>query len=1113
MANFIGQTIGGYRIVEQIGLGGMATVYKAYQPSMDRYVAFKIISTHLTQDPAFVKRFEQEAKVIARLEHLHILPVHDYGERDGCLYLVMRFIEGGTLKERIQGGPLSLDETRRVVTQVGSALEYAHQRGVIHRDLKPSNILIDPQGDCYLSDFGIAKMAEGTLGLTGSGVVGTPHYMAPEQGQSLKVDHRADIYAMGIVIYEMVTGRVPFDAETPFGVVLKHLTEPLPLPRVLRPDLPEEVERVILKALAKDPADRYQSMSDLVAAFERAASAAPSTPSVVAVSRPVASPPVASVASRSVQPQRRPTVAPRSIWPLAAVGAALLGLIVVGAVVVGLIASGLLIGGKRSAAPPAATVTSTSLTASTQPEDETGRNTPEVPPATVTAGEGSQPVAEPPPTVAKAQPTSPPPTLAPTPTGVPAKPVLPAGNWQPLPDLPRQINALVADPANPHVLYAGTGSSGAGSGVYKSEDAGLTWRLASTGLPSEDVKALAFSYQAPATLYAAVGQNVLASADGGASWSQLAKSVGNSRGFGQISVAPSDGKVLYGATVIEGAFRSDDGGRNWIAINQGLPKDNNGSYNVQAVAVDPTDPNIAYLGTGWGPSNGNGVYKSTDGGQSWSPANRGMIDYSVTALAVDPASPPTVYAGTYDGKLFRSVDGGQAWDNLTDKLPTASGAPRSTLRAIILDPAAPETVCVLGEREGVMVSTDGGEMWRLLGKPGKLDYLTFTALAAIFDPEPVLVAGIKGEGGWRYAANQAAQAPAASAQPPVGTPTREGAALATPPPLPSGSWQPIPDLPRQVNALAVDPTNPQTVYAGTGSSGAGSGVYKSEDAGRTWQLASNGLPKEDVRALAFSHGSPPTLYASAGARGDVFASVDGAQSWTQVGNYELTGFGGRLVVAPGNADLLFVAEDVRGTYRSLDGGRNWLPANQGLPKDSNGSHNVQSLAIDPTDPNVVYAGTGWGPFGGNGVYKSTDGGENWSPANRGMIDYSITALAIDPANPQTIYAGGNGGELFKSSDGGQTWDNLTAKLAVPSENSRSALRAILLDPAAPQTVYLLGEREGVMVSADGGGAWRLLGKPGNLGNPTFSALTAIFGQQPILIAGVRGEGGWRYSQD
>jgi photosystem II stability/assembly factor-like uncharacterized protein len=358
--------------------------------------------------------------------------------------------------------------------------------------------------------------------------------------------------------------------------------------------------------------------------------------------------------------------------------------------------------------------------------------------------------------------------LTDTPTaGPPAATALPAGNWQRIPDLPRQINALVADPANPRVLYAGTGSTGAGSGVYKSEDAGLTWRSVSAGLPSTDVTALAFSRDTPPVLYAAVGQNVFASADGGASWSQQAKGVGNYRGFQQIRVAPSDGKILYGLAVIEGAFRSDDGGRNWAAINQGLPKDNNGSHNVQSVVIDPADPNVVYVGTGWGPFGGNGVYKSIDGGENWSAANRGTIDYSITALAIDPANPQTIYAGGNGGEFFKSVNGGQTWDNLTAKLPTAAATSRSTLHTIILNPAAPQTVYVLGEREGVMMSADGGGMWRLLGKPGKLDYPTFTALTAIFDPQLILVAGIRGEGGWRYAVDGASQAAAQ----PVPTPT------------------------------------------------------------------------------------------------------------------------------------------------------------------------------------------------------------------------------------------------------------------------------------------------------------------------------------------------------
>jgi tetratricopeptide (TPR) repeat protein/predicted Ser/Thr protein kinase len=343
--DFIGKTLGPYRVVEQIGLGGMATVYKAYQPSMDRYVALKVLSTHLAQDATFGKRFQQEAKVIAKLEHLHILPVYDHGEEDGYLYLVMRFIEAGTLKDRLEKGPLSLDETCRIVNQVGSALEYAHQLGVVHRDIKPSNVLVTPQGDCYLTDFGIAKMVEGTLGLTGSGIVGTPHYMAPEQSQSLKVDHRADVYAMGVVIYEMVTGRVPFDAETPFAVVMKHVTELLPLPRNLRPDLPETVERVILKALAKDPADRYQSMRDLVTGFDQAVSGAPAEvraaatplratqlPTLVeeAQAEPTAVVPGPATAS---MPAWRRWAAAQPLWLLPAAGLALIVLVLSGLIV------------------------------------------------------------------------------------------------------------------------------------------------------------------------------------------------------------------------------------------------------------------------------------------------------------------------------------------------------------------------------------------------------------------------------------------------------------------------------------------------------------------------------------------------------------------------------------------------------------------------------------------------------------------------------------------------------------------------------------------------------------------------------------------------------------
>ena len=321
--------------------------------------------------------------------------------------------------------------------------------------------------------------------------------------------------------------------------------------------------------------------------------------------------------------------------------------------------------------------------------------------------------------------------------------------------------------------------------------------------------------------------------------------------------------------------------------------------------------------------------------------------------------------------------------------------------------------------------------------------------------------------------------------------------------LPAGSWQPVPDLPRKINALAADPTDPQVLYAGTGVYGSGGGgVYKSEDSGLTWRLAVNGLPNEVVKTLAFSQDVPPTLYTNVGPRGDIYASTDGAESWTYVGlNSELCcNFDRQMFVSPRDGNVLFIVEPPRGVSRSHDGGQNWLPV-----KDERGEIRALSLAIDPADTNVVYLGTE-----GNGVYKSTDGGETWSPANRGMIDYRITALAVDPAQPQTVYAGGYGTELFKSTDGGQSWNDLADKL--PHQKSpHQSIRDIAIDPAAPDTVYLLVEWVGALVSYDGGARWHVLGKPGEVNNPSFTAMVTTFDPQPILVVGIKDAGAWRYA--
>ena len=266
-----GQMLGPYRIINQIGRGGMATVYKAYQPSMDRYVAIKILPSELADSPEFAGRFQQEARIIAKLEHPHILPVFDYGESDGITYLVMRYLEAGTLKEKLQSHSLSLSEIDRILTQFCEALNYAHGRGVIHRDLKPANALVDSDQNLFLTDFGIAKLLEGTSNFTRTdAVMGTPAYISPEQAQGQTVDQRSDIYSLGIILYEMVTGRVPFMADTPLAVIFKHVSDPLPLPSTIKSDIPDGIEQVILKALAKQPEDRFTTAAEFLAAWKRA---------------------------------------------------------------------------------------------------------------------------------------------------------------------------------------------------------------------------------------------------------------------------------------------------------------------------------------------------------------------------------------------------------------------------------------------------------------------------------------------------------------------------------------------------------------------------------------------------------------------------------------------------------------------------------------------------------------------------------------------------------------------------------------------------------------------------------------------------------------------------
>ncbi len=273
MEDLTGRQFGHYQIVAPLGEGGMASVYKAYQPSMERHVAIKVLPRHMASSEEFLTRFRREAKLLAHLQHPNILPVFDYGESDSYPYIVMPFIPSGTLADLLNGQRLQLAKVRRVMTQIGDALAYAHARGMIHRDIKPSNVLMDESGNCLLTDFGLARMVESSSKVTSTGtVLGTPAYMSPEQGTGSEIDHRSDIYSLGIILYEAVTGRVPYNAETPIAIVFKHIQDPLPSARKLNPDLPESVELILLKALAKNPSDRYQNMEGFVQAIQMAIS-------------------------------------------------------------------------------------------------------------------------------------------------------------------------------------------------------------------------------------------------------------------------------------------------------------------------------------------------------------------------------------------------------------------------------------------------------------------------------------------------------------------------------------------------------------------------------------------------------------------------------------------------------------------------------------------------------------------------------------------------------------------------------------------------------------------------------------------------------------------------
>lgn len=325
MTDFAGRKLGKYELIEPLGKGGMAEVWKAFQPGVDRNVAIKVMHKHLADDPDFVERFRREAKAIGQIRHHNIMRVIDFDIDGDEYYMVMDYIEGGTLDSYMRKtGALPVEEALRLTGQLVDAVAYAHQLGMVHRDIKPANVMFQDNSP-VLMDFGIARLlSQEKLTVTGS-MVGTPAYMSPEAIRAEEVDGRADIYSLGVMLYEMIVGRTPYEADSAYAMILKQLNDPLPPPRKLRPELPEFVEELILKTLADNPAERYQSAEEFYQAIQQALMTLTGQSAVSMATRPLRAP--------TSSPAEQPATSSTPPWlpfALAGGGVLLIALLIVG---------------------------------------------------------------------------------------------------------------------------------------------------------------------------------------------------------------------------------------------------------------------------------------------------------------------------------------------------------------------------------------------------------------------------------------------------------------------------------------------------------------------------------------------------------------------------------------------------------------------------------------------------------------------------------------------------------------------------------------------------------------------------------------------------------------
>jgi len=783
--------IGRYEIKAELGRGGMATVFHAYDPRFKRDVAVKVLPREFLHDLTFRERFEREAQTIATLEHQAIVPVYDFGEEEGQPYLVMRYMPGGSLADRLAHGALSTQEVTQILTRLAPALDKAHSQGIIHRDLKPANILFDDEGNPYLSDFGIAKLVEATAALTGSAIIGTPAYMSPEQAKGEEVDGRSDVYGLAVLLFEMLTGDLPYEADTPMGLAVKHITEPVPRILTVKPDLPFEIEAVMNKALAKEPDERFSTAGKMATSVtgvvqrqlerdkgeqkrlarekeEQERKAQEKAEKERLAQEKAERKRIAREKAKQERLARQKAEEERKAREKAE--------------------KGRLAQKKAEQKHDAREKANRKRIATEKKKEEQkawdgakkerikrereAQAPPKSEPETrriplwlrvlfgviligtlvggfmlVKQGQvGTGPLAwlatETPKPTYTLTPTHTPtptmtPTTVPTPTPTPIPTPIPV-SWNRIAsgkDITRdQITVITQDPKNQVVIYLGT----VNSGIYKSINGGISWQSVNNGLERAYIISIAIDPEDTDTLYAGVSLGgVYKSTDGGASWQASNQGIDNFVGeTSQIVIDPQDHEhLLYQAE--NGLYESFDKGANWSQL---LPE-GQCPYVGGGAFFSPEDSQTIFFVESWADDCEAGMYTSNDGGQTWMfiPTDINIkSDVKGVNLWQDSNGRLLLYVNYWkEISLLASDDNGATWYPLS-----APG-----LECVSFSPILSEESTYLCLTDwDLRKSTNDGKTWRVIfERPsgGFIEYIgvLWNILVPPDDPDKIFVGG------------------------------------------------------------------------------------------------------------------------------------------------------------------------------------------------------------------------------------------------------------------------------------------------------------------------------------------------------------------------------------